>query len=472
MRNSRQKRESHMLVFDASLSARSVDENGYMHVKSSHITKATVNPYYGAEIPGWKEQGLDPDEIYYGYRDPDELQKSLTTWEGLPLHLEHHVDSAEDPQKETRVGSIGTGVRWNAPYVDAPLTIWDKDAIDAIESGDFKALSCGYRYEPDWTSGEVDGIPYDFVMRNISGNHVALVADGRAGPEVVVADQNIRLPKGGNNMKRNRKTTLAKDSDPAVEKKEVDLAQAIIDLHKIDPETGEVTDVTEDDDKAEALRQAIGDIADKLSPEELAKLCAAVEGLAFAQDCDGKDEDPDAADEDEGEAAPADEDATEDDDEPAADDDDTSADEDATEDEDEPAADEDATEDEDDEPQAQDHKPRKRARRMALDAKAVRAQAVADTKKHMRALFAACDFVAPLVGKVRAMSFDSASAVYEHALRRCGYNPDKFPRAAWQGMVYVLRTTKANGGDVKAMAKDSKTVELGGPFKNLKNIII
>ena len=34
------------LAFDAA-SARSLDENGFLHVTSSHITKATVNPYYG-----------------------------------------------------------------------------------------------------------------------------------------------------------------------------------------------------------------------------------------------------------------------------------------------------------------------------------------------------------------------------------------------------------------------------------------
>ena len=38
------------LAFDAS-SARTVDENGFLHVTSSHITKATVNPYYGRGNP-------------------------------------------------------------------------------------------------------------------------------------------------------------------------------------------------------------------------------------------------------------------------------------------------------------------------------------------------------------------------------------------------------------------------------------
>ena len=64
------------LAFDAS-SARTVDENGFLHVTSSHITKATVNPYYGREIPGWQAAGLDPEKIYYGLRDPRELQKMV-----------------------------------------------------------------------------------------------------------------------------------------------------------------------------------------------------------------------------------------------------------------------------------------------------------------------------------------------------------------------------------------------------------
>ncbi len=176
------------LTFDAAPSARSVDANGFMHVATSHITKATVNPYYGREIPGWERLGLDPERIYYGFRAPEELRASLPTWEGLPLHIEHHPDSADEPEKLTRVGAVGKAV-WNAPYIDAPLTIWDREAIDAIRDGSFRELSCAYRYEPDFTSpGQHEGVEYDFIMRHIRGNHVALVEEGRAGPDVVVAD--------------------------------------------------------------------------------------------------------------------------------------------------------------------------------------------------------------------------------------------------------------------------------------------
>ncbi len=175
------------LAFDARPSTRSTDENGFLHVSLSHITKAAVNPYYGREIPGWREAGLAPEAVYYGFRAPDELQKSVSTWAGLPLHIEHHVDSAEEPARLTRVGAVGEAA-WNAPYVDASLTVWDGEAISAIEDGSFRELSCAYRYDPDFTPGQYEGVRYDFVMRDIRGNHVALVEEGRAGPDVVVAD--------------------------------------------------------------------------------------------------------------------------------------------------------------------------------------------------------------------------------------------------------------------------------------------
>ena len=272
------------VAFDAAPSQRETDENGFLHVGASHITKATVNPYYGREIPGWQEAGLDPETVYYGLRDPEELQASLETWAGLPLHIEHHIDSAEEPQKLTRVGAVGTGAVWNPPYVDAPLTVWDRAAIDAIEDGSFRELSCAYRYDPDFTPGSYEGIPYDFIMRNIRGNHVALVEEGRAGPDVVVADSHPTSTKKGTLMGTFKKWFRgAQDDNPDIEKQEVELAQAIIDLHKVDPVTGEIVDVTEDEDKAEEIRKLVGELSAKLDPEDVKKLKDALSDLAYSK---------------------------------------------------------------------------------------------------------------------------------------------------------------------------------------------
>ena len=125
------------IAFDAATKRR-IDENGFMHVESSHITKEQVAPYYGREIPGCNELGLDPKKIYYGYRPAEELIKAIPTFNGLPLLLNHYVESAENPQKEHRVGSLGTTAAWNAPYVDNALSITDAAAIDAVDSGKFR----------------------------------------------------------------------------------------------------------------------------------------------------------------------------------------------------------------------------------------------------------------------------------------------------------------------------------------------
>lgn len=281
--------QSKGVTFDAAPSQRETDENGFLHVGASHITKATVNPYYGREIPGWQESGLDPEAIYYGLRDPEELQASLETWAGLPLHIEHHIDSAEEPQKLTRVGAVGTGAVWNPPYVNAPLTVWDRAAIDAIEDGSFRELSCAYRYDPDFTPGSYEGSPYDFIMRNIRGNHVALVEEGRAGPDVVVADSHPTSTKKGTLMGKFRKWWGAQDGDPAVEQQEVESAQGIKDfadillsLHKKNPVTGEIEDITEDEDKAEAIRKLVAELSEGMEPEEAKKLEDTLSDLAYS----------------------------------------------------------------------------------------------------------------------------------------------------------------------------------------------
>ena len=175
------------MSFDSAPSQRRVDETGFMHVDSCHVTKEQVVKYYGREIPGWRELGLDPERLYNVYRPGDEIEKAAATFDGLPLQLQHHIDSADEPQTEFRVGSISRPV-WRAPYLDCDLHITNGAAISAVEHGDFKEISAAYLYEPVVQRGEFHGQPYDIVMKNIRGNHVALVREGRAGPDVVVAD--------------------------------------------------------------------------------------------------------------------------------------------------------------------------------------------------------------------------------------------------------------------------------------------
>jgi len=171
-------------------SARSFDADGRLHIDKSHISKANICPYYGREIPGSDILGLDLDKVYQLLRDPDELAKAAPTFARLPILSEHIPVSADEPRQDLIVGAIGSDVVFNAPYLDADLSIWDAKAIAGIETEKIMELSCAYRYVPIMEPGEYDGIPYDGRMTEIQGNHLALVEVGRAGSDVVVADSN------------------------------------------------------------------------------------------------------------------------------------------------------------------------------------------------------------------------------------------------------------------------------------------
>lgn len=168
---------------------RTIDADGHLHVERTPISKAVVNPYYGREIPDFERLGLDPEHIYRLYRDPKELARAASSFEGKPLLIRHKPVNADDHPKELTVGTIGSPVSFDAPYLTAPLTVWDGKAIELIETDEQRELSAGYRYRPDMTPGTTpDGEAFDGTMRDIGGNHLALVEQGRAGPDVLVQD--------------------------------------------------------------------------------------------------------------------------------------------------------------------------------------------------------------------------------------------------------------------------------------------
>lgn len=179
-------------VMDAMLaidSVRTEDVDGRMRIAEMNISKACVNPYKGHEIPGADALGLDPEKVYYLYRDPQELAKAAATSNGVQILRKHIPVNAEDHQPWDVVGSTGTDGKFEHPYLKNSGSIWVADDIAGIKSGKKKQVSLGYHYQPDMRPGTADGIPYDGIMRSIVVNHLALVEDGRAGPDVVVADE-------------------------------------------------------------------------------------------------------------------------------------------------------------------------------------------------------------------------------------------------------------------------------------------
>lgn len=181
------------LAFDRSV--RSFDKDGRLHVALTNISKANVCPYYGREIPNGEALGLDANKIYRLLRDPEELAKGALTFNNIPLLIKHVPVTSAEPRRELVVGSTGTDAVFGSPFLRNSLVVWDDEAIAGIESEEQKELSAAYHYVADMTPGEYEGESYDGVMRSIIGNHVALVEEGRAGPDVVVGDSKLEQNK-------------------------------------------------------------------------------------------------------------------------------------------------------------------------------------------------------------------------------------------------------------------------------------
>jgi uncharacterized protein len=122
------------------------------------------------------------------YRPEGEVAspESLASFAGKAITLEHPpvlLDSANT--KDYQIGFSGTEVVYDDGFVRAVMTITDDEAIKRIMRGDAKEVSAGYRVNYEATPGVTDsGENYDGIQKEISGNHIAVVRRGRAGPQV------------------------------------------------------------------------------------------------------------------------------------------------------------------------------------------------------------------------------------------------------------------------------------------------
>ena len=417
------------LLFDATPSVRSKDENGFLHVALTPISKATVNPYLGREIEGSAAHGMKPDAIYYGLRDPTELEKAADTFNGLPLLLEHHPTDAENLPKEWVVGSMGTDAVFEKPYLKNSFTVTDAQAIQYIEDGAAKEISCSYRFTPDFTAGEyteADGskVHYDFVMRDIKGNHVALVPEGRSGHDVKVAD-GIDAVKYIGKVEKGDKVMPIDDFIskflPLASEEEKQAAKAAL----------EALTTAKDEDPAFAEGVAYGEEVEKKEPLKLDSEHEA-EGMEAkeAEDACGKDEE-----------LPTDEENL---DELMKD----------------PKFKEafemgvrygERKEKADPERIDADHEREGMERVLGEDSIKAIEQRVTEKLRHIND---AAKKVRPLVGEIaNPFAFDSAEAVYSFALEKAGKDIKKYPEAAYEGMVDMVLEHKPMAVDSVAGAE-------------------
>lgn len=472
------------MAFDAK-SVRSIDSNGFMHIKYSPFTKEQVAPYYGREIPGWEAAGLQADKTYYGYRSAEELSKPETveSLNGIPVQFRHHPDFADAPAKETRVGAAGTDAEWKRPYLFNSMTIYDDKAKSVINNGFMRELSLAYQYKPEFKKGTFDGKPYDFIMRNIRANHIALVEEGRAGKDVLVYDSKP-IPKTKAEVKNMDEKEILKNATAAL--------QALLALQKKSEDTldgavdgiiGKLGDRVTEDEKKE-IRDSImalgekfkGDACKDEKPEELKDEEETEETAEVETEETKKPEKPELVEGVESAEGESDDDEGEEETEGDEEDDETEAEAEITE----KVKAEDGDLDETAEVETETEKVKDTDARMdKLIQDAIKAcglengddvvknafiagikygdqsgkamahdMITAEVKERMNAIAEAAEDVKGVLGKIKATAYDAAEEVYLDACKQLGINCNRLTaRDAF--MAY-------NAGHKKQLATDSK----------------
>lgn len=265
------------LAFDRA-SVRSFDGNGRLQIAKTNISKANVCPYYGREIPNHEALGLDPDRIYRLWRHPDELKKAAGTFNNIPVLSTHVPDFPGDPPRQYRVGTTHSNCEFDGTYLTVGMSIWDNSAIAGIETGEQEELSASYQYVADMTPGTTpNGEVYDGIMRDMVGNHEALVETGRAGPDVLVADS---LPPELKHMSKRKaaairatlKPLLAADADLEAEVRKALLA--LDEADKEDEKEKKPAEDEDDDDKDDDKKKKPADDSDEDDDDDKKKKTA------------------------------------------------------------------------------------------------------------------------------------------------------------------------------------------------------
>lgn len=195
---------------------------------------------------------------------------------------------------------------------------------------------------------------------------------------------------------------MMQDGDPAIEQKEVDLAQAIIDLHRVDPMTGQLVDVAEDEDKNAEIRRLMDELTATMTPEQAQKLHSALSDLAYSKptgDAEGSNAEF-AEGVKYGEKL--------------------------------------IRNPEEREKLDREHEREGMEKKYGMDAATVRREAAVEARKQMKELSDAARKVRPLCGEIDPFAFDSAQDIYRHAIESRGRDASRYQPAAWEGIVDVM----------------------------------
>jgi hypothetical protein len=227
--------------------------------------------YYGQELPAAFDEPYG--KLCKVYRSSEELfsPTTVSSFEGKSITNTHPTSNLDvNTTPATERGHM-QNIRHDGNYLVADLFVKDAGLISEIQNGFKRQVSCGY--DASWHKIG-DG---KYEQKNIVGNHVAVVPNGRAGSKVAIHDAKPEKTQiiGGNKfmgkMSKQFLTALgfkhyAQDAEPE------DIAKAMDALNEEDENKS--TKDAEPDDKKDDKKDVKddGDSEVEKLKEEIAKL--------------------------------------------------------------------------------------------------------------------------------------------------------------------------------------------------------
>jgi hypothetical protein len=159
---------------------------------SGKLGKMQKTPQGGYRIPatiarvGILEYVDGKGGIVREYNPPDVLLAALDSLMDCPVTNEHPPEHITPANFRTySAGFVSGSATFKDGMIHAVQAIQDAQLIADIESGTRREVSAGYQAHVDYTPGVTpEGEAYDGIRTRIDFNHVAVVSEGRAGPQV------------------------------------------------------------------------------------------------------------------------------------------------------------------------------------------------------------------------------------------------------------------------------------------------
>ena len=159
-------------------------KEGFLICLDTPIARTGTMQYLARELPDNVRPDGDLDRVVTVTRDPSEVFDSAATasFEGKPVCDDHPPEDVTPENAAAYSKGHIQNVRRAGDQLIADLHITDPTLINEVRDNLKREISCGY----DCLIEDAGNGAYR--QKQIRGNHVAVVSQGRAGPDVAIKD--------------------------------------------------------------------------------------------------------------------------------------------------------------------------------------------------------------------------------------------------------------------------------------------